>query len=97
MTLEFQFPALTVLLDTYFRQLGLGDEAAIRAFLTTEGQAAGAVVRAELTELLESELDPFELRFYLMSHRFEMVPEEGAEAWLGRLGELLDDGWVFTD
>ncbi|HEX2573614.1 MAG TPA: hypothetical protein VH877_28955 [Polyangia bacterium] len=96
MTLEAQYPALTALLDTYFRPLGQGDDAAVRAFLAAEGQAACAAVRAEVTELLASEPDPFELRFYLMAHRFEMVPDEGADAWLERLGELLDRSWVWT-
>ena len=97
MTLEALYPTLTALLDTYFRRLGQGDEAAVRSFLTAEGQAACAAVRAELAELLAAEPDPFELRFYLMSHRFEMVPEEGAEAWFERLGVLLDQSWVWSD
>jgi hypothetical protein len=95
-TLEAQYPCLTALLDTYFRQLGQGDEAAVRAFLAAEGQAACEAVQAELAELLASEPDPYELRFYLMAHRFEMVPEEGAEAWLERLGELLAQSWVWS-
>lgn len=96
MTFEALYPSLTALLDTYFRQLSLGDEAAVRAFLAAEGQASCDAVQAELAELLASEPDPYELRFYLMAHRFEMVPEEGAEAWLERLGELLAQGWVWT-
>lgn len=95
--LESQYPALTALLDAYFRQLSQSDEAAVRSFLAAEGQAACAAVQEELAELLASEPDPFELRFYLMSHRFEMVPEEGAEAWLERLGELLARSWVWSD
>ena len=88
--LELAYPTLTAMLDGYFRHLGDGDEAAVEAFYAAGGDEARAQVLAELRELAASQHDALDLRAYLMMHRFDMIPDGGAEAWLGHLEALLE-------
>ena len=90
MSIEDDCPALTEMLDAHFRGVGDGDDAAVEAFVATAGDGARERVLTELRALAAMQHDPFELRGYLMLHRFDMIPDEGAEAWLHALAELLE-------
>ena len=91
MSLDIDYPALTALLDRYFRRAGdgAGDDAAVTAFLGAAGDTDREAVLSDIRGLLEASPDPYELRSYLMEHRFEMLPG-GAEEWLRHLEGLLE-------
>ncbi len=89
MSLDFDYPTLTAMLDRYFRPLGSGDEAAARAFVSECGDGDRDQVLIELDQLAEAQHDPYDLRAYLMVHRYDILPEEGAEAWLATLRDLI--------